>query len=243
MTKTEILKIQKALLAKGFNPGKADGLWGRKTAGAVISFKKSVGLRARSQIGPLTRAALFDGRHEIKSTYEGEAPKDPSWLRLARTYLGLKEYRGNRHNPKILEWWVKLGLPFRTDETPWCAGYVCGVLEEAGIRSTRSAAARSFNWSRWGRVLDGPAVGCVVSMWRGKRKGASGHLGFVVGRDRFNNLMVLGGNQANRVSIRPFKRARVLSYHWPKDHKLPACIGLSQLPVVASDGRVSTNEA
>ena len=30
MTKTEILKIQKALLAKGFNPGKADGIWGAK---------------------------------------------------------------------------------------------------------------------------------------------------------------------------------------------------------------------
>ena len=149
---------------------------GCKTAGAVISFKKSVGLRARSQIGPLTRAALFDGRHEVKSTYEEDAP------------------------------------------------------------------ARSSNWARWGRVLDGLAVGCVVSMWLGKRKGASGHVGFVVGRDRFNNLMVLGGNQANRVSLRPFKRARVLFYHWPKDHKAPARIGLGQLPVVASDSRVFTNE-
>lgn len=243
MTKTEILKIQKVLITKGFSLGNADGVWGRKTAGAVIAFKKSVGLRARSQIGPLTRAALFDGRREVKSVYQGESVREPSWLRLGRTYLGLTEYRGNRHNPKILEWWIKLGLPFRTDETPWCAGFVCGVLEESGIRSTRSAAARSFNWTRWGRVLDEPTVGCIVSMWRGARKGASGHVGFVVGRDRFNNLMILGGNQANRVSIRPFKRNRVLSYHWPKGQKVPLRTGLNQLPIVESDGQVSTNEA
>lgn len=242
MRKSEILKIQNALIAKGFKPGKADGIWGRKTASAVIAFKKSNGLKSRSLIGPLTRAALFDNRVEVKSTYKDTAPKEPSWLRLARTYLGLREYRGNRHNPKILEWWIKIGLPFRDDETPWCAGYVCGVLEEAGIRSTRSAAARSFNWAGWGQVLDGPAVGAVVSMWRGARKGSSGHVGFVVGRDRFNNLMVLGGNQANRVSIRPFKRNRVLSYHWPKDHKKPVRTGLAKLPIVESNGRLTKNE-
>ena len=144
---------------------------------------------------------------------------------------------------KILEWWIKLGLPFRNDETPWCAGYACGVLEEAGIRSPRSAAARSFYWKGWGRALSGPAVGCVVSMWRGSKKGAYGHVGFVVGKDRFGNLMVIGGNQGNRVSIRPFNRNRVLSYHWPATHEAPKKQGLATLPIIASDGRVSKNEA
>lgn len=242
MTRNEIIKIQTALFEKGFDPGAIDGVWGKKTARALVAFKKSVGLRARVDIGPLTRAALFDGRYEVKATEPGEISKEPMWLRLGRTYLGLSEYQGNRHNPKILEWWIRLGLPFRTDETPWCAGFVCGVLEEASIRSPRSAAARSFNWSKWGVILEEPAVGCVVCLWRGARKGASGHVGFLVGRDRFNNLMILGGNQANRVSIRPFSRERVLSYHWPRDESLPRLMGLAHLPVIESDGPLSTNE-
>lgn len=246
MTRREIFLIQRALLEAGFDPGPIDGAMGRRTTRAIIDFKTSVGLRARSHVGPLTRAALFDGRTPATPAVAKEGRKttlEPGWLRLARTYLGLREYRGNKHNPKILEWWIKLGLPFRNDETPWCAGFVCGVLEEYGIRSTRSAAARSFNWQGWGEVLDGPAVGCVVSLWRGARKGASGHTGFVVGRDRSDNLMILGGNQSNRVSIRPFSSGRLLSSHWPKDSKLPARVGLPALPLIASDGKVSTNEA
>ena len=254
MRRSEVKKLQKALLHKGFNPGPIDGRWGSKTERAVIQFKKSAGLRARSYVGPLTKAALFEGRLAVEPKTVRATTKDkaesktdksanPVWLKLASSYLGLREYRGSRHNPKILEWWIKLGLPFRNDETPWCAGYVCGVLEEAGIRSPRSAAARSFYWKGWGRILSGPAVGCVVSMWRGSKKGAYGHVGFVVGKDRFGNLMILGGNQGNRVSIRPFNRNRVLSYHWPATHEAPKKQGLASLPILASDGRVSRNEA
>ena len=126
-------KLQKALLHKGFNPGPIDGLWGVKTERAVVQFKKSVGLRARAYVGPLTKAALFDGRTAVepkmvrattKDKAESKADKSayPVWLKLASSYLGLREYRGSKHNPKILEWWIKLGLPFRNDETPWCAG-------------------------------------------------------------------------------------------------------------------------
>lgn len=255
MRRSEIRELQRALLRKGFHPGVVDGIWGAKTKRAVVQFKKSVGLRARSTVGPLTKAALFEGRKETRWKTVRSLSKDKKkgtadmsqyklvWLRLASSYLGLREYKGNRHNPKILEWWIKLGLPFRNDETPWCAGYVGGVLEEAGIRSTRSAAARSYNWKRWGMLLHGPAVGAIVSMWRGSKRGAYGHVGFVVGRDRFGNLMVLGGNQGNRVSIRPFNKNRVLSYHWPKNHDVPPKVGFSTLPVIDSDGRVSTNEA
>ncbi|MEP1442757.1 MAG: TIGR02594 family protein [Hyphomicrobiales bacterium] len=255
MRRTDVIKLQKALLHKGFNPGPIDGKWGAKTERAVIQFKKKVGLRARGYVGPLTMAALFEDRHPVQpkmvrvsssdkvQSEPDKANSNPVWLRLGTSYLGLREYRGSKHNPKILEWWIKLGLPFRNDETPWCAGFACGVLEEAGIRSPRSAAARSFYWKGWGHVLSEPAVGCVVSMWRGSKKGAYGHVGFVVGKDRFGNLMILGGNQGNRVSIRPFNRNRVLSYHWPSTHTLPKKQGFSTLPIIASDGRVSQNEA
>lgn len=241
MTKADIRDIQQALREKGFDPGPIDGLWGRKTARAVIQFKSSVNLRARSHIGPLTRAALFDGRIDTQ-TNVNRVQKEPIWFRLARTYLGLREYRGNRHNPKILEWWSRLSLPFRNDETPWCAGFVCGVLEEAGIKSTRSASARSFYWDEWGEVSAHPALGSIACMWRVRKTGKSGHVGFVAGRDVFGNLMVLGGNQQDRVSIRPFSQDRILSYHWPSQYNMPKNIGFKKLPIIQSDGRVSEQE-
>lgn len=69
---------------------------------------------------------------------------EPVWLRIARGYLGQREIVGRKHNPLILRWWQRIRAPFTDDETPWCAGFVGGVLEEAGIKSSRSAAARSY---------------------------------------------------------------------------------------------------
>ena len=248
MSKSEMKRIQNALKAKGFYTGAIDGIYGRFTKGAVIAFKQSIGYRARDYIGPLTKAALLDGRIDevqaarsitgkmLADTYE------PQHLRVARSYLGLKEYKGNRHNPKILEWWQAIRMGFTDDETPWCAGFVGGVLEECGIRSTRSAGARSYDWQGWGQRLHGPCVGAVVVFWRGSPRGKYGHVGFVVGKDQHGHLMVLGGNQGDAVTIKPFALDRVVSYHFPPDLE-PGRIGFNALPVVSSDGRVSTDEA
>ncbi|MCV6576259.1 MAG: TIGR02594 family protein [Cohaesibacter sp.] len=249
MTKQEVKRLQKALKAKGFYYGKIDGIWGPQSRQAIIKFKKSIGYRARSYIGPLTKAALFDGRVDAvtagRKTYQKqEADKDePIWLQVGRSYLGLKEYRGNRHNPKILEWWQKIRMPFTDDETPWCAGFVGGVLEECGIRSTRSAGAKSYYWQDWGQRLAGPCVGAVVVFYRGKKSGPYGHVGFVVGRDTFGNLMVLGGNQGNAVTIKPFSLDRVMSYHYPNNRRISGNVGFENLPIVDSDGVVSKDEA
>ena len=249
MTKKEIKAIQKALKAKGFYNGVIDGVRGRLTNGAIIDFKRSIGYRARSYVGPRTKAALFDGRVDQVTASRTRREKaiagldEPKWLQVARSYLGLHEYKGNRHNPKILEWWIKIRMPFTDDETPWCAGFVGGVLEECGIRSTRSAGARSYLWQHWGMQLKGPCVGAVVVFWRGSRTGTKGHVGFVVGRDQHGNLMVIGGNQGDAVTIKPFSTDRVLSDHYPAGVAVKGGIGFSSLPVVDSNGMLSTNEA
>lgn len=161
----------------------------------------------------------------------------PAWIDHARTFVGLREYPGARHNPTILTWWKRIFADFRDDETPWCAAFVGGVLEEVGVKSTRSAAARSY--LKWGRDLTRPVPGCVVVFWRGSPSGWSGHVGFVLGKDAAGNLMVLGGNQGDAVSIRPFDRERVLGYRWPEGVPIPE----EALPLLRSDGRLSTNEA
>lgn len=242
MTRSKVMRIQYALNEKGFNPGPIDGIRGSKTDAAITAFKISIGYLARPYFGPLTEAALFEGLVDpVKSTITPVS--DPVWLRKARGYLGLREYRGSRHNAQILEWWELIRAPFTDDETPWCAGFVGGVLESCGIRSTRSAAARSYERTDWGTVLDGPCVGAIVVFWRKSRHGPYGHVGIVVGRDQWGNLMVIGGNQGNAVTIKPFDLGRVVSYHYPKAHTPPRRIGFNTLPIVRSDGSVSVNEA
>lgn len=164
---------------------------------------------------------------------------DPKWLTIARSYLGVAEVPGPKHNPTIVRWLERLKAPFRDDETPWCGSFVGAVLDEAGqMPMANPWGAR--NWLRYGKALDRPAYGGLVVFWRGDPKGWSGHVGFVVGRDSRNNLMVLGGNQGNRVSIAPFSNARVLGYRWPNIAPRPERF---VLPLLDSDGRVSTDEA
>ena len=95
--------------------------------------------------------------------------------------------------------------------------------------------------------LPEPAYGCIVTFTRD----GGGHVGFVVGKDKHGNLMVLGGNQSNMVSIAPFQRSRVTGYYWPstwdaktKTRAISAPLASRyDLPLLNSDGRVSTNEA
>lgn len=164
----------------------------------------------------------------------------PKWLQIAYKYLKEREVAGKAHNPHVLRWWQSIGAKIRDDETPWCAAYVGGVLEESGIVSSKSAAARSY--LKWG-ITCPPTLGCIVVFWRGKPDGWSGHVGFVVGRDKFGNLMVLGGNQADAVNIKPFNTSRVLGYRWPRNIPLTSRAGFLTLPVLESDGKQSQNEA
>lgn len=165
----------------------------------------------------------------------------PRWLDRARAHIGQREIKGPRHNPLIVRWWEAIKAPFRDDETAWCGAFVGGVLAECGMASQIvKGPAGARNWLKCGVPLDRPAVGCIVVFWRGSPSGWSGHVGFVVGQDRDGNLMVLGGNQGDAVSIKPFSRSRVLGYRWPSIWPTEERFAL---PVLASDGKVSTDEA
>lgn len=164
---------------------------------------------------------------------------EPIWLSRARTYVGLAEIPGKGTNPTIAGWLAKLKAPWRDDETAWCGTFVAACFDGVGFTPPKGwAGAR--NWLNFGIKLPSAGVGCVVVFWRGSKTGWSGHVGIVVGKDKNGNLMVLGGNQGNMVSIKPFDRSRVLGYRWPQGVSTP---DLTSLPVVASDGKLSTNES
>ena len=54
----EVKKLQRKLKKLGFNPGRLDGVFGKKTRAALIRFQKSSGLFADGIAGPRTLAAL-----------------------------------------------------------------------------------------------------------------------------------------------------------------------------------------
>lgn len=161
---------------------------------------------------------------------------EPRWLTEARKYIGQKEYPGKKHNAFVLRLWKLIRMPYTDDETPWCAGFVGGCLELCKIVSTRSAWARSYLSWKYGRKIVKPMLGCIVVFERGP---TSGHVGYLVGYDRAGNLMILGGNQRNAVTIAPFQKRRVLAYFWPLGEKDCA----DKLPILKSNGELSTNEA
>lgn len=155
---------------------------------------------------------------------------DQKWIEVARHYEGTREYPGAESNPVILYFWKLARLAgIKDDAVPWCSGFACAAMEEAGIRSPRSDSARS--WLDWGSPLAVPVNGCVVVF---KRPGGF-HVGFVVGQDSRGSLQVLGGNQGDSVSIATFGRDRVLAYRWP----LGVPIG-GPLPILASVAQSSS---
>jgi uncharacterized protein (TIGR02594 family) len=156
------------------------------------------------------------GNFDDEPTHPLGVPADPSWLTVARGELGVREVAGKADNPRIEEYLrtvTRLHDP--ADETPWCSAFVNWCVEHSGLVGTGRANARS--WLRWGLPIATPRIGCVVVLWRQARASTKGHVAFLVGRGPGPVLQLLGGNQANAVSVRAYPRSRVLGYRWPND--------------------------
>lgn len=139
------------------------------------------------------------------------------WMLEARRLIGAKEIQGPAHNSAIVRMWESIKAPFRDDETPWCAAYVGHCLEAANVRSTRSAAARSYvNWgSPWVGGLK--AYGSIIVLSRpGSRW--SGHVGFLTGFDADRDvLQLLSGNSDNQVKFAEYPLDRMVAARWPSE--------------------------
>lgn len=227
MTRYTIKIIQIALNLIGYNSGKVDGILGPKTRKAIVNFKLGMGLNPTYNVNRIIKRELFNKA----TTFNRFVYIRLFWLEVASLHLnaGVFEYKGEKHNSKIVAFFKKVGSRIRNDETHWCAAFVGSIFEDCYIKSTRKLSARSY--CQWGQKLDGPAVGAVVVFWRGSKLGWSGHVGFVKGKDSKGRLMVLGGNQGNAVNVKSFSTKRVLSYRWPLGVYKPQ-IGFSNLPVI-----------
>lgn len=144
----------------------------------------------------------------------------PDWMTFAveECGRGVIEVAGINANPRILLYLAKTGLKGTklalSDETAWCSAFACWVMEKAGIKSTRSAAARS--WLDWGQPLQLPKPGCITVLERpGAGNPTAAHVAFFFSERLDSNINVLGGNQRNRVCVAPYDKSRVIGYRWP----------------------------
>lgn len=142
---------------------------------------------------------------------------EPFWMALARREIGIKEIPGPGNHPRVLEYlsFTRLAPKHQQDETPWCSGFMCFVFECSDIASTKSAAARS--WEDWGEGRTKLEPGCVVVFSRGPNP-AHGHVGLYTRDDPHNplNIMVIGGNQNNRVCEASYPKERIVAIRWPR---------------------------
>ena len=144
--------------------------------------------------------------------------KELNWINTARQFIGLQEVKGTKHNPAISHMLNEMGkfsneakAWWRDDDTPWCGLFVGYVLG----KSDRFVVKEWYRAKEWASPLltklNSPAYGSIAVL---SRQGG-GHVGFVVGTDAQGNIMLLGGNQNDRVQISPFKPDRIDGYYWP----------------------------
>jgi uncharacterized protein (TIGR02594 family) len=142
-----------------------------------------------------------------------------NWTALdcARQYLGMREVPGHQSNPAILAM-LKMNADWCDDDaTPWCSAFANFVAHSMGLQRTKSLRARS--WLFTGKPVEADKVNgnCVVILSRGRWAPgpevlkAPGHVGFVADISP-QKVLVLGGNQSDRVSERWYPLHRVLGF-------------------------------
>ena len=138
---------------------------------------------------------------------------------LAQRFVGeIKELPAAQHHP-FIQWCHQLvGLGSdQPDETAWCSSFANAIAWM--LRLPRSKSARARSWLTVGSVvsLNFAAPGYdVVILKRGTGPqpdatvlDAQGHVGFYAGHSG-NRINVLGGKQANGVTIQAFPMEQVL---------------------------------
>jgi uncharacterized protein (TIGR02594 family) len=227
--------IQHELARKGFDPGLIDGVWGRRTEQAVRAFQADHDLLADGIVGPKTWTALFG---EKKSPQGLDSPAMP-WFEEAQRLVGVKELAGHRNNNVILDWATGTGIPYKSDDIPWCGLFVAhcvGSTLSSEPLPTNPLGAR--NWRKFGAPC-APCLGAVLVFWRVSPNGFKGHVGFYAGQEGNGIFHVLGGNQADSVSVARIAKDRLLEARWPSTAPL-----LSKTLAMAKGSSVlSTDEA
>lgn len=146
---------------------------------------------------------------------------NPVWLEHAFKDKGVAEVKGGE-NPRIIEMHSHTTLKAKEDEIAWCSSGLCCWMEESGLPSTKSAAAKS--WFDYGIGLAEPRIGCICLI-RQKQKGSDAATGSTSGyhvglwlREEAGRVYLWGCNQSDSVKESGFnlQSYEIVAYRWPE---------------------------
>jgi uncharacterized protein (TIGR02594 family) len=229
-----VLEIQRALSARGFNPGAVDGIWGRRTMLAVKAFQTAQGLTPDGIVGPLTLRALVGSLGTPAEN--GAIPL--VWFEEAFNLIGTKEDETSGSNPRIIQWAKDLDIDYNDDDVPWCGLFVAHCVG-ATLPDEQLPAhpLRARSWEKFGEQSR-PQTGAILVFWRGNPSSGNGHVGFYHSEDG-QAFHVLGGNQSNEVNLCRVGKNRLTASRWPRT----AATLTGTVVTAQGQGKLSHNEA
>jgi uncharacterized protein (TIGR02594 family) len=159
----------------------------------------------KAEISDLTQFILPDWMQSGVDEYSPESQS--AIIATAEKWLGKTE---DADRKELAAFIAQAGITINPADTAWCAAFANAVLYANGIKGTGAVNAKSF--LEWGKKTTTPSEGDIVVLWRGSPQSWKGHVGFYKGTDSNGNILILGGNQGDAVSIEAFNATRVLGY-------------------------------
>lgn len=217
-----VADVQRKLALLGYEPGPADGFFGRRTQNAVKAFQaQHVGPNGRplvvdGQVGPLTAWALERGKtvepvpviaygEEPPSSFGGSVVGRTALLAaIAELKAGAGEEGGNNSGP-----WVRTYLNgMALEGSSWCAAFVswCYLRAADPMPFPYTVGARKlfqeFKAKDWAHLPGSgyvPEPGDVIVWWRVRSAGWQGHTGLV--HHVANGILyTIEGNRTSKVA-------------------------------------------
>lgn len=177
--------------------------------------RKDVELKREIDILFLRVQELIDGKPVVVPPVAVQSGKPP-WYLASEKEIGFHETVDNRGIEKYVAA-AKSG----TNGDPYCAIGLNWALETTGFHGTRSAMARSFEDHPDFKMLIGPAIGAIMTFWRGSPASGSGHVSQYAGQKSDGSVLGLGWNQSDSVNVAKMDMSRFTGYWWPRTYPAP----------------------
>lgn len=169
----------------------------------------------------------------------------PKLVSAALQYLGVKEIKGSANNPVIMDMARGLGLQdiYTSDDTiSWCALFINHLIRITG-KPPLDPHGDLWNLLRakylvnWGHSISLPdaLLGDIVVI----NRDGGGHVFILIAFTKDGNLIGIGGNQSNMVSVGEFDKDRVISIRRYYSISIPES---AKRYTIDSTGKLSTNE-
>ncbi len=140
--------------------------------------------------------------NNLPSQYEWlEKLKHPRMIVEGVLLYGTYEFQGDSDNRVILEWAKEAGIKeYAHDSVPWCGLFMAICAKRSGWQIPEKPLW-ALNWQKFGQAAIEPMLGDVMVFKRSVGHGkTAGHVAMYVGEDA-THWHILGGNQADKVSI------------------------------------------